>query len=71
MKRQAIVLAGALLLAANVGLAQAPSDAEIAAIVVTANQVDIDAGNLARVPTSTSGNVNALRQRGWWPSTPP
>ena len=34
------------LLAGNV-LAQAPSDAQIASIVVTANQVDIDAGKLA------------------------
>ena len=40
-------MAGALLLAANVGLAQAPSDAQIAHIVVTANQVDIDAGKIA------------------------
>jgi putative membrane protein len=40
----------------------APNDAQIAAIVVTANQVDIDAGKLAQ---STSGNseVKAFAQR--------
>lgn len=32
---------------ANGAFAQAPSDAQIASIVVTANQVDIDAGKLA------------------------
>ena len=37
----------ALALAALPALAQSPSDAQIASIVVTANQVDIDAGKLA------------------------
>src|SRR5213079_2725112 len=43
------VFAGALLLAAGGALAQgtAPTDPQIAHIVVTANQVDIDAGRLA------------------------
>lgn len=44
----AVVLAGMCLTAATVAYAQSPSDAEIAAIVVTANQVDIDAGKLAQ-----------------------
>jgi putative membrane protein len=38
----------AILIASSVGVAaQAPSDAQIASIVVVANQVDIDAGQLA------------------------
>ncbi len=37
----------ALAAAANAALAAGPSDPQIAAIVVTANQVDIDAGKLA------------------------
>lgn len=49
MKYSSIVFAGALFLAANSTFAQgAPNDAQIAHIVVTANQVDIDAGKLAR-----------------------
>src|SRR3954454_14922697 len=47
MKLSAIVLAGSLALPAA-ALAQAPSDPQIASIVVTANQVDIDAGKLAK-----------------------
>lgn len=39
--------ASSLVLLAGNALAQAPSDAQIASIVVTANQVDIDAGKLA------------------------
>ncbi len=34
-------------------LAGAPNDAQIAAIVVTANQVDIDAGQLAKSTSKT------------------
>ena len=41
------VLAAALLAFTAGAAAQAPSDAQIASIVVTANQVDIDAGKLA------------------------
>src|SRR5688572_27919245 len=56
--------AAALSLAASIASAQTagPNDAQIAAIVVTANQVDIDAGKLA---ASKSGNkeVNAFAQR--------
>jgi len=47
MKLSAIVLAGSLALPAA-AMAQAPSDPQIASIVVTANQVDIDAGKLAK-----------------------
>ena len=47
MKRPALSFAAALLLVAGSAFAQAPNDAQIAAIVVTANQVDIDAGKLA------------------------
>ena len=46
MKVSAIVIAGSLLFAAGAS-AQDINDAQIASIVVTANQVDIDAGKLA------------------------
>src|SRR5688500_16174060 len=44
------VLAGALALSTTAALAEdsGPTDAQIAAIVVVANQVDIDAGKLAK-----------------------
>ena len=41
------VAASSLVLLSGPAAAQAPSDAQIASIVVTANQVDIDAGKLA------------------------
>jgi putative membrane protein len=49
MKRWIEVAASAVALAlfAGVAMAAGPNDAQIAAIVVTANQVDIDAGELA------------------------
>jgi putative membrane protein len=54
MKSSSIILASALFLTAGGAFAQAtapaasgPTDAQIAQIVVTANQVDIDAGKLA------------------------
>jgi putative membrane protein len=47
MKKSMIVFAAALLAIPAAAAAQAPNDAQIAAIVVTANQVDIDAGKLA------------------------
>jgi putative membrane protein len=53
MKNIGIVVATALLLAAGGVAAQAPNDAQIAHIVVTANQVDIDAGKLAEKMGST------------------
>ena len=43
-----------LALAAGGALAQTPSDAQIASIVVTANQVDIDAGKLAETKASNA-----------------
>ncbi len=43
-----ILFAATLFLAATGAAAQAPNDAQIASIVVTANQVDIDAGKLAK-----------------------
>ncbi len=42
--------------------AQAPNDAQIASIVVTANQVDIDAGKLAQ-ERATSSDVKAFATR--------
>ncbi len=47
MNRSAIIVAGMLFAAAGVASAQDINDAQIASIVVTANQVDIDAGKLA------------------------
>ncbi len=47
MKRSAIIVAGALFMSAGIVSAQNINDAQIASIVVTANQVDIDAGKLA------------------------
>lgn len=48
MKNFAIAIAAAALFAATPAAAQAPNDAQIASIVVTANQVDIDAGKLVQ-----------------------
>jgi putative membrane protein len=48
MKVSAIVVAGSLLLSAAGASAQGVTDAQIASIVVTANQVDIDAGQVAK-----------------------
>ena len=47
MKTLFTLAAASLLLVTGVSSAQSPNDAQIAAIVVTANQVDIDAGKLA------------------------
>jgi len=54
MKTIAIAVASLCFLAAATASAQAINDAQIASIVVTANQVDIDAGKLAQ---KTSGNT--------------
>ena len=55
--------AGALLLAAPLTWAQGgPTDPQIAAIVVTANQVDIDAGKLAKA-TSRNKEVRDFAER--------
>jgi putative membrane protein len=61
MKLAGIVAAAALLAAPSVA-AQGVSDAEIAHIVVTANQVDIDAGKLAQREGS-SAEVKAFGER--------
>jgi putative membrane protein len=47
MKRVIVFAAGMTLALAGSARAQAPTDPQIASIVVTANQVDIDAGKLA------------------------
>ena len=64
MNRSAIIAASLLALAASGASAQSagPNDAQIAAIVVTANQVDIDAGKLA-ASKSSSKEVKELAQR--------
>jgi predicted outer membrane protein len=56
MKLRTIALLNALVLVAGGALAQgtAPTDAQIAHIVVTANQVDIDAGKLAESKAANS-----------------
>jgi putative membrane protein len=61
MKSSSIVFASALFLAVGGALAQGagPTDAQIAHIVVTANQVDIDAGKLAET-MGTNKDVKAF-----------
>ena len=62
MKHAGFVIAASLLIAATSVAAQAPNDAQIASIVVTANQVDIDAGKLAET-TSANKDVKAFANR--------
>ena len=52
MKFSAVVIAGLLLAPVAGASAQGVNDAQIASIVVTANQVDIDAGKLATTQAS-------------------
>jgi len=54
MKVSVLVLAGAVLLTGAAVSAQDVNDAQIASIVVTANQVDIDAGKLAEMKGSNA-----------------
>jgi putative membrane protein len=54
MKRVMLFVAGMTLALSGSARAQAPTDAQIAAIVVTANQVDIDAGKLASTAASSA-----------------
>jgi putative membrane protein len=49
-----LVLTGFVLVTPAIVFAQQPNDAQIAAIVVTANQVDIDAGKLAETKATSS-----------------
>jgi putative membrane protein len=58
----ALITGLALLTAASAVAAATPNDAQIAAIVVTANQVDIDAGRLA-VQHTRNAEVKAFAQR--------
>ena len=62
MKLLRPLAATALLMVATVAVAQAPNDAQIASIVVTANQVDIDAGKLAETK-SHSADVKAFARQ--------
>jgi putative membrane protein len=61
MKLSAVVFAGSLLFTASATFAQGVTDPQIASIVVTANQVDIDAGKLASA-TSTNAEVKKFGQ---------
>lgn len=60
MKLFAVAVTSSLLLVAAAASAQTINDAQIASIVVTANQVDIDAGTLAKAKASDV----AVRQFG-------
>jgi putative membrane protein len=62
MKKLRLFTAALIAIFPVAALAQAPNDAQIAAIVVTANQVDIDAGKLAEANTSNK-EVKAFAQR--------
>jgi putative membrane protein len=61
MKVSAIVVAGLLSFPFSNASAQSVNDAQIASIVVTANQVDIDAGELAK-SRSTNKGVKAFAE---------
>jgi putative membrane protein len=61
MKVFAIVFAGALLFTAAGVSATAINDAQIASVVVTANQVDVDAGTLAK-SRSSSADIKAFAE---------
>lgn len=56
--KPSLIAIGAFCLCAATASAQAVNDAQIASIVVTANQVDIDAGKLA---AATSGNAGVKK----------
>jgi putative membrane protein len=62
MRNAGIIIAASLLFVTAGVSAQAPNDAQIAAIVVTANQVDIDAGKLAQ-SMSTNKDVKEFANR--------
>jgi len=61
MKVSAIVVAGLLSFPFSNAVAQSVNDAQVASIVVTANQVDIDAGKLAK-SRSTNKEVKAFAE---------
>ena len=54
MRFSALLIASTLVVAAGKSYGQGIDDAQIAAIVVTANQVDVDAGKLAHARASNS-----------------
>jgi putative membrane protein len=62
MKFATFVIAGSLVAWSSAASAQQINDAQIASIVVTANQVDIDAGKLA-AGQSTNAEVKAFGQQ--------
>ena len=62
MKFATLVIAGSLVAWSSAASAQQVNDAQIASIVVTANQVDIDAGKLA-VAQSTNADVKDFGQQ--------
>ena len=62
MRTLGFTMAMSLILAVAAAAAAGPTDPQIAAIVVTANQVDIDAGNLA-VKESHTKDVRDFAQR--------
>ena len=62
MKVSTILVAGVLLVPAAGASAQSVNDAQIASIVVTANQVDIDAGKLAK-SMGSSGEVKKFAEQ--------
>lgn len=62
MKISHVIVAAAFTLAAAPAAAQQINDAQIAAIVVTANQVDVDAGELAS-RMATSAEVKKFAQQ--------
>lgn len=61
MKVLAVTIGAAFVLGAGIATAQGVTDPQIAAIVVTANQVDIDAGTLA-TERSSNAEVKAFGQ---------
>jgi putative membrane protein len=62
MKVSTVVVGGLLLVSAAAASAQGVTDAQIASIVVTANQVDIDAGKLA-ASRGSHADVKAFGQQ--------
>jgi len=62
MKLSAFVVAGLMLMPAASASAQGVTDPQIASIVVTANQVDIDAGKLAKTMSSNK-EIKAFADR--------
>ena len=62
MRFSALIVAGGLIAATAGTHAQGINDAQIAAIVVTANQVDVDAGKLAQ-SMAANAEVKKFAQR--------